>query len=550
MRSRPPAVASFAASPPRPWLSARRWLAAPGGPAAWRNGRPAPTLLVLVVVDQMRADYLDALRGALHRRLPPAASTQGAGLRADVLSLSEHRDLRRPRHARHRRLAQDPRHHPQRVVPPRAGPRCGRARPMPTRTPVAVQRRAREGGPQRRASCACRRWPSGCAARWPDSRAVSLAVKPRSAVMMAGKGATAVTWVGVDGWQTSTAFARAPVPEVVRALGPRPFERERGIGLGTRCCGRGDLRRAPTPASASGRRPAGPTCSPIRCSVREAPAGVHRALADESLSPTSSSAPWPRRWSRLPARAARRRRFPRRQLPRHRQGRARLRARQPRAAGHAGPARPHARHAADGARSPGRPRSLRARRSRPITAWPRCPRRGGPTARAAGRVRAGDGGRHGERRAHRRGPRAGTARGARRVHRDLPHRGGAGRRSPPRSIAPALAAMRALPGVRTAVWTPDAGARSTGLATRWCGRCRPASSPTAAATSRSRRRRTGSSSPDEIRTAAARTTHGSSNDYDQHVPLVFLGAPFAPGRVHDAATPADARADAGRHRRA
>ena len=46
---------------------------------------------------------------------------------------------------------------------------------------------------------------------------------------MAGKGATAVTWVGADGWQTSTAFAREPVPEVVRALGPRPYERERGI---------------------------------------------------------------------------------------------------------------------------------------------------------------------------------------------------------------------------------------------------------------------------------------------------------------------------------
>jgi hypothetical protein len=36
------------------------------------------------------------------------------------------------------------------------------------------------------------------------------------------------------------------------------------------------------------------------------------------------------------------------------------------------------------------------------------------------------------------------------------------------------------------------------------------------------------------------TTHGSSNDYDQHVPLVFLGAPFPPGRVRNAATPADA----------
>ena len=35
------------------------------------------------------------------------------------------------------------------------------------------------------------------------------------------------------------------------------------------------------------------------------------------------------------------------------------------------------------------------------------------------------------------------------------------------------------------------------------------------------------------------TTHGSANEYDQHVPLVFLGAPFPAGRVRDAATPAD-----------
>ncbi len=66
-------------------------------------------------------------------------------------------------------------------------------------------------------------------ARWPTSRAVSLAVKPRSAVMMAGTGATAVTWVGADGWQTSTAYTAAPLPEVTRALGPRPFEHERTL---------------------------------------------------------------------------------------------------------------------------------------------------------------------------------------------------------------------------------------------------------------------------------------------------------------------------------
>lgn len=63
--------------------------------------------------------------------------------------------------------------------------------------------------------------------RFPGSRSVSLATKPRSAVMMAGKGATSVTWVGTGGWQTSTAYASAPLPEVIQALGPRPLVDER-----------------------------------------------------------------------------------------------------------------------------------------------------------------------------------------------------------------------------------------------------------------------------------------------------------------------------------
>jgi arylsulfatase A-like enzyme len=66
-------------------------------------------------------------------------------------------------------------------------------------------------------------------ARWPESRSVSLAVKPRSAIMMAGKSATAVTWVGTDGWQTSSAYTDRPLPQVAQALGPDPFKDARGI---------------------------------------------------------------------------------------------------------------------------------------------------------------------------------------------------------------------------------------------------------------------------------------------------------------------------------
>ena len=45
---------------------------------------------------------------------------------------------------------------------------------------------------------------------------VTLALKARSAIMLAGHGGNAVTWISesLDGWETSTAFAQEPVPQV------------------------------------------------------------------------------------------------------------------------------------------------------------------------------------------------------------------------------------------------------------------------------------------------------------------------------------------------
>lgn len=63
--------------------------------------------------------------------------------------------------------------------------------------------------------------------RWPGSRSVTVSLKPRSAIMMAGKGATAVTWAGVTGWQTSTAFSAEPVPAVARAAAAHPVDADR-----------------------------------------------------------------------------------------------------------------------------------------------------------------------------------------------------------------------------------------------------------------------------------------------------------------------------------
>jgi predicted AlkP superfamily pyrophosphatase or phosphodiesterase len=63
----------------------------------------------------------------------------------------------------------------------------------------------------------------------PSSRVVALSMKPRSTVMLAGHGGTAVTWFADSNvWGTSTAFAAAPVPNVQAFVDNNPVERDRG----------------------------------------------------------------------------------------------------------------------------------------------------------------------------------------------------------------------------------------------------------------------------------------------------------------------------------
>ncbi len=65
-------------------------------------------------------------------------------------------------------------------------------------------------------------------ARWPDSRVVTLSMKPRSTVMLAGHGGTAVTWLSdANSWGTSTAYATEPVPAVQAYVDANPLERYR-----------------------------------------------------------------------------------------------------------------------------------------------------------------------------------------------------------------------------------------------------------------------------------------------------------------------------------
>ena len=67
------------------------------------------------------------------------------------------------------------------------------------------------------------------AAQGGRSRVVTLSMKPRSAIMLAGGPADAVAWFEGTSFATSAAFASARVPFVAQALAARPIEADSGV---------------------------------------------------------------------------------------------------------------------------------------------------------------------------------------------------------------------------------------------------------------------------------------------------------------------------------
>jgi hypothetical protein len=63
-----------------------------------------------------------------------------------------------------------------------------------------------------------------------SSLVVTVSMKPRSTVMLAGHGATAATWFGDSNvWATSSAFASSPLPEIKTFVDANPVEADRAI---------------------------------------------------------------------------------------------------------------------------------------------------------------------------------------------------------------------------------------------------------------------------------------------------------------------------------
>lgn len=86
-----------------------------------------------------------------------------------------------------------------------------------------------------------------------SARVVSLSVKDRSAIMLAGHGGDAVTWLStaVDGWMTSSAFTATPVPAVKAFVDANPIDADFGRSW-TRLL---PAARYPEPDAAIGEKP-------------------------------------------------------------------------------------------------------------------------------------------------------------------------------------------------------------------------------------------------------------------------------------------------------
>lgn len=490
-----------------------------------------PTLLVLVVVDQMRADYLSRF---------DARFTEGF-----------------------RRLAREGRHFEQTFYPYLNTVTCaghatlGTGAWPKTHGIILNEWYRRELGRVRSCTADRETTPvqySGVAekeghsahelrvptlaerlrARWPQSRSVSLAVKPRSAVMMAGKGATAVTWVGADGWQTSTAYTPTPLPEVVQALGPNPFERERAFVWD----------RLLEPAAYTGtdeglgeRPPPGWTARfPHPLLSPERPMGLIELwqtspYADAQLAEVAVSLVESYRLGQRDGVDFLAVSFPAIDKVGHDFG-------------------PESHELQDTVirldralggllrgldRLVGRDRyALALSADHGVAPVPEQRRAAGESGGRVALATVGDA-----------VTTALTAAGlgpgphvARVEYTEVYLTEATRARVTADTMAPALAAIRALPGVRAAVWTPalatlDASdpvvrAMQAGFVPGRSGDIMVAPSPYWILV------------PGRNPEGGDATTHGSSNDYDQHVPLVFLGAPFPPGVVRDPATPADA----------
>ena len=163
---------------------------------------------MIVVVDQMRFDYLDRYARFWKHGLKRLRD-EGAIFEQGVLSVPEHRHVRRARHDWHRQRS--PSTHG--IIMNEWWQRARRSGACRAPTIHSVMSLAYGGtAGSHRPQRAPLRVPTlgdRLRAASPASRVVTLSMKPRSTVMLAGHGGTAVTWFGdSNAWATSIGLRR------------------------------------------------------------------------------------------------------------------------------------------------------------------------------------------------------------------------------------------------------------------------------------------------------------------------------------------------------
>jgi predicted AlkP superfamily pyrophosphatase or phosphodiesterase len=188
--------------------------------------RPAaPTLLVALVVDQMRQDYIERYGGAWTDGLRRLVD------RGAVFERASYPYLNTVTCTGHATIATGTFPYRHGVILNEWYDRAERRRMSCTADPN--QRNLAYGGRPERIGHSARRLrvptlADRLRAVSPESRVIVLSMKPRSAVMLAGHGGTAVTWFAdTNTWSTSTAFSPRLLPEVQTFLDAHPIERER-----------------------------------------------------------------------------------------------------------------------------------------------------------------------------------------------------------------------------------------------------------------------------------------------------------------------------------
>ncbi|MGE3520524.1 MAG: alkaline phosphatase family protein [Vicinamibacterales bacterium] len=186
---------------------------------------PRPRLIVLLVVDQMRADYVDRFMARWSSGFPRLVNggawfAQAAYPYMETFTCAGHATIATGALPLEHGIFQNSWYDRSRgsvVV-------CADDR---SAQPVQY---SPSSGRDQRGPDALRLPTLADAMRGNGSRVVSLALKARSAIMLAGHGGTAVTWrsESLDTWETSTAFSPNPVPEVSTYVEAHPIRADFG----------------------------------------------------------------------------------------------------------------------------------------------------------------------------------------------------------------------------------------------------------------------------------------------------------------------------------